>query len=107
MTSHPSIFRKGTLIEIPDVALKSSRRSSGRRNQVVELKPRLVAVCIREDAHAKCIVDWLLQKELVLERDRVVLIHVRLAANGIIGDLTSTNGAKEDAERAKSHELLR
>ncbi|KAJ2611514.1 hypothetical protein EV177_003451 [Coemansia sp. RSA 1804] len=107
MTSHPSIFRKGTLIEIPDVALKSSRRSSGRRNQVVELKQRLVAVCIKEDAHAKRIVNWLLQKELVLERDRVVLIHVRLAANGIIGDLTSTNGAKEDAERAKSHELLR
>ncbi|KAJ2215129.1 hypothetical protein EV179_002497 [Coemansia sp. RSA 487] len=105
--SHPPIFRKGTLIEIPEVSPNTPRRRKSRRGQIAELKPRLVAVCIKDDAHSKRIIDWLLQKELVPERDRIVLINVRIAANGIIGDLTSTNSAKEDTQRTQSHDLLR
>ncbi|KAJ2855619.1 hypothetical protein GGI22_004072 [Coemansia erecta] len=106
-TSHPPIFRKGTLIEIPEVSPNIPRRRKSRHGQRAELKTRLVAVCIKDDAHSKRTIDWLLQKELVPERDRIVLIHVRIAANGMIGDLTSKNGAKEDAERTRSHGLLR
>ncbi|KAJ2559390.1 hypothetical protein EV175_000363 [Coemansia sp. RSA 1933] len=105
--SHPPIFRKGTIIEIPEVSPDALRRRKSRHGQRAELKPRLVAVCIKDDVHSKNIIDWLLRKELVPERDRVVLIHVRIAANGMIGDLVSTNGAKEDAQRTQSHELLR
>ncbi|KAI9500246.1 hypothetical protein BX070DRAFT_230450 [Coemansia spiralis] len=106
-TSHPAIFRKGTLIEIPEVTPQTAQRRRSHHSQIAALKPRLVAICIKEDAHCERIIDWALQKELVPGRDSVVLIHVRLAANSIVGDLVSTNSAKEDAERIRSHELLR
>ncbi|KAJ2059921.1 hypothetical protein GGI17_004123 [Coemansia sp. S146] len=105
--SHPAIFRKGTLIDIPDNPLRASHRRRESRLPGATLKPRLVAIGIKDDAQAKPVIDWVLQNELVLGRDRVVLLHVRQAANGIIGDLTSTNRAKEDVERERSHELLR
>ncbi|KAJ1955833.1 hypothetical protein GGI12_005466, partial [Dipsacomyces acuminosporus] len=53
------------------------------------------------------VVGWALEKELVPERDSVVLLHVRQAANGMIGDLTASNGSKEDGERQRSHQLLK
>ncbi|KAJ2491827.1 hypothetical protein IWW37_002026 [Coemansia sp. RSA 2050] len=105
--SHPAIFRKGTLIDIPDNPQHSSHRRRGSRLPGATLKPRLVAISIKNDSQAKPIIDWALQNELVLGRDRIVLLHVRQAANSMIGDLTSTNRAKEVAEREKSHELLR
>ncbi|KAJ2810339.1 hypothetical protein GGI24_007037 [Coemansia furcata] len=105
--SHPAIFRKGTLIEIPDNPQRPSHRRRESRLPGAMLKPRLVAIGIKDDAQAKHVIDWALQNELVLGRDRVILLHVRQAANGIIGDLTSTNMAKEEAEREKSHALLR
>ncbi|KAJ2306115.1 hypothetical protein IWW55_000467 [Coemansia sp. RSA 2706] len=106
VVSHPSIFRKGTLIEIPEVSPRSPQRRR-RRSQAGALRSRLVAVCIKNDAQAENIVEWVLQNELVPNRDQVVLINVRQAANSLIGDLTMANNAKEDAERLRSHELLR
>ncbi|KAJ2020118.1 hypothetical protein H4S03_006511 [Coemansia sp. S3946] len=105
--SHPAIFRKGTLIDIPDNPQRASHRRRESRLPGATLKPRLVAIGIKDDVQAKSVIDWVLENELVLGRDRVVLLHVRQAANGIIGDLTSTNRAKEDVERERSHELLR
>ncbi|KAJ2000704.1 hypothetical protein GGI04_000868 [Coemansia thaxteri] len=107
--SHPSIFRKGTLIEIPDSPQRAQQRRKDKdhRAPVSALKPRLVAICIKDDVQAKYVIDWVAQNELVIGRDRIVLLHVRQAINGIIGDLTLTNSAKEDAEREKSHGLLR
>ncbi|KAJ2819001.1 hypothetical protein IWW50_005618 [Coemansia erecta] len=106
-TSHPSIFRTGTLIEIPDVPPRGVQRRARRKSQVSNLRSRLVAVCIKDDVQAERVVDWVLQNELVPGRDQVVLVNVRQAANGIVGDLTVSNGAKDDAERERSHELLR
>ncbi|KAJ2162245.1 hypothetical protein GGF46_000862 [Coemansia sp. RSA 552] len=105
--SHTPIFRKGTLIEIPEVAPKASHRRRPSRGQAPAPHPRLVAVCIKGDAQAALVIDWVLRNELVSDRDRIVLINVRQAANGIIGDLTLTNSTKDDAERTRSHELLR
>ncbi|KAJ2684810.1 hypothetical protein IWW39_004676 [Coemansia spiralis] len=105
--SHPAIFRKGTLIDIPDNPQRSSHRRRESRLPGATLKPRLVAIGIKDDSQAKPIIDWALQNELVLGRDRIVLLHVRQAANGMISDLTSMNRAKEVTEREKSHELLR
>ncbi|KAJ2703581.1 hypothetical protein FB645_003850 [Coemansia sp. IMI 203386] len=105
--SHPQIFRKGTLIDIPDESPSALQDRRTRRKQDVQRKQRLVAICIKDDAQAQPVVDWALQNELVPKRDIVVLIHVRQAANGIIGDLISTNNAKEIAERDRSHDLLR
>ncbi|KAJ1719881.1 hypothetical protein LPJ53_005425 [Coemansia erecta] len=105
--SHPQIFRKGTLIEIPDAPPKGSRSRRSRKGQLSTPKQRLVAICIKDDAQAEQVIEWALQNELVPKRDNVVLIHVRQAANGIIGDLISTNNAKEIAERDRSHGLLR
>ncbi|KAJ2369456.1 hypothetical protein IW150_005151, partial [Coemansia sp. RSA 2607] len=105
--SHPQIFRKGTLIEIPDVSPKSSRTRRSRKDQSATPKQRLVAICIKDDTQAKHVIEWALQNELVPKRDNVVLVHVRQAANGIIGDLVSTNNTKEIVERDRSHELLR
>ncbi|KAJ1825743.1 hypothetical protein LPJ56_002526, partial [Coemansia sp. RSA 2599] len=106
--SHPQIFRKGTLIDIPDESPSASQeRRARRKKQAAERKQRLVAICIKDDAQAQHVVDWALQNELDPRRDNVVLIHVRQAANGIIGDLISTNNAKEIAERDRSHGLLR
>ncbi|KAJ1647739.1 hypothetical protein LPJ64_000917 [Coemansia asiatica] len=105
--SHPQIFRKGTLIEIPDESPSASQDHRARRKRPPERKQRLVAICIKDDAQAQRVVDWALQSELVPKRDTVALIHVRQAANGIIGDLISTNNAKEIAERDRSHGLLR
>ncbi|PIA15634.1 hypothetical protein COEREDRAFT_24314, partial [Coemansia reversa NRRL 1564] len=68
---------------------------------------RLVAVCIKDNVQAEYVAGWVLQNELVLGRDNVVLINVRAAANSIIGDLTLSNSAKDDAERTRSHALLR
>ncbi|KAJ2496906.1 hypothetical protein IWW47_003718 [Coemansia sp. RSA 2052] len=106
-TSHPAIFRKGTLIEIPDNPQRVSHRRKESRLPGATLKPRLVAIGIKNDEQAKYVISWALQNELVLGRDRVVLLHVRQAANGLIGDLTATNRGKEDAERERSHGLLR
>ncbi|KAJ2848777.1 hypothetical protein IWW36_003086 [Coemansia brasiliensis] len=102
--THPAIFRKGTLIDIPDVPPKSPQHRSRRKNS--ELRPRLVAICIKDDVQAEYIINWVLENELVLGRDQVVLINVRQATNGIIGDLTMSNNARKDEERAYSHELL-
>ncbi|KAJ2610297.1 hypothetical protein H4S08_003672 [Coemansia sp. RSA 1365] len=106
--SHPSIFRKGTLIEIPGVGPTSPQRQRLRQTvAAVHQKQRLVAVCIKDDSQAEYVASWVLQNELVLGRDNVVLINVRAAANSIIGDLTLSNSAKDDAERTRSHALLR
>ncbi|KAJ2127586.1 hypothetical protein GGF48_003215, partial [Coemansia sp. RSA 921] len=74
-TSHPSIFRTGTLIEIPDIPSQNAPRRGRRKSQLSELKPRLVAICIKADAQAEYIIDWVLQNELVPGRDRVVLVN--------------------------------
>ncbi|KAJ2744208.1 hypothetical protein GGI20_003169 [Coemansia sp. BCRC 34301] len=106
-TSHPAIVRKGTVIEVPDNPQHVSHRRGESRLPGAGLKPRLVAIGIKDDEQAKYVVLWSLQNELVLGRDRVVLLHVRQAANGIVGDLTATNSSKEDVERERSHGLLR
>ncbi|KAJ2629512.1 hypothetical protein IW137_005165, partial [Coemansia sp. RSA 1287] len=92
---------------IPDIPSQNAPRRGRRKSQLSELKPRLVAICIKADAQAEYIIDWVLQNELVPGRDRVVLVNVRQAANGIIGDLTVSNASKDNAERARSHDLLR
>ncbi|KAI9482369.1 hypothetical protein LPJ78_004014 [Coemansia sp. RSA 989] len=102
--THPAIFRKGTLIDIPDVPPRSPQHRS--RRKISELQPRLVAICIKDDAQAEYIINWALENELVLGRDRVVLVNVRQATNGIIGDLTMSNNARKDEERVRSHEML-
>ncbi|KAJ1899678.1 hypothetical protein LPJ66_001962 [Kickxella alabastrina] len=106
-TSHPHIFRKGTLIEIPDVPPKPLQSRPSRRGKTAAPKQRLVAICIKNDDQAKYVIEWVLETELIPRRDNVVLIHVRQAANGIVGDLILTNNAKEVAERDRSHGILR
>ncbi|KAJ2077637.1 hypothetical protein H4R24_005016 [Coemansia sp. RSA 988] len=106
--SHPQIFRKGTLIEIPEVGPASLQHQRSRQVEApARQKQRLVSVCIKNDSQAEYISSWVLQNELVLGRDSVVLVNVRAAANSIIGDLTLSNSARDDAERAQSHALLR
>ncbi|KAI7827826.1 hypothetical protein BX661DRAFT_182558, partial [Kickxella alabastrina] len=100
--SHPHIFRKGTLIEIPDVLPKPLQSRPSRRGKTAALKQRLVAICIKNDDQAKYVIEWVLETELIPRRDNVVLIHVRQAANGIVGDLILTNNAKEVAERDRT-----
>ncbi|KAJ2799708.1 hypothetical protein H4R20_004329 [Coemansia guatemalensis] len=106
--SHPPIFRKGTLIEILEAGPTRSQRQKPRQVEAAaRQKQRLVAVCIKDDAQAEYVSSWVLQNELMLGRDNVVLVNVRAAANSIIGDLTLSNSAKDDAERTQSHALLR
>ncbi|KAJ2721591.1 hypothetical protein GGI07_003882 [Coemansia sp. Benny D115] len=109
--SHPEIFKKGTLIDIPDApdapASGDAARRKHRSSRSAPIKQRLVAICVKDDAQAEHVVDWALQNELTPKRDKVAIINVRQAANGLIGDLVSTNNAKDEAEREKSHGLLR
>ncbi|KAJ1942016.1 hypothetical protein FBU59_003328 [Linderina macrospora] len=109
--SHPTIFRKGTLIEIPDidpqgvVAGQSRRRASNTTR--TPLPERFVAIAIKDCDQTESIIHWSIRKILIPDRDKVVLIHVRPAVNGLIGDLTAVNSSKEAVEREKSHDLLR
>lgn len=118
--SHPSIFRKGTLIEIPDAPTGRDQhpkeetnthaqvnRRQSRRGRDARMKRRKVAICIKNEEQAEHVIGWTLKNELMLERDSVILVHVRQAANGIVGDLTTSNNSKETTERDKSHGLLR
>ncbi|KAJ1878070.1 hypothetical protein LPJ57_003619, partial [Coemansia sp. RSA 486] len=52
-TSHPQIFRKGTLIDIPDESPSALQDRRTRRKQDVQRKQRLVAICIKDDAQAQ------------------------------------------------------
>ncbi|KAJ1726579.1 hypothetical protein LPJ61_005091 [Coemansia biformis] len=106
-TGHPAIFRQGTVVEIPEGLPSSPRAGREHRGRAVARPQRLVAICIKDGAQAEFLTYWALQNELVLGRDHVVLINVRVAATGMLGDLINTNNDKDDAERARSHALLR
>ncbi|ORX74192.1 hypothetical protein DL89DRAFT_202430, partial [Linderina pennispora] len=68
---------------------------------------RFVAIAIKDSPQTIDIIEWAIRQALVPGRDKVVLINVRPAVNGLIGDLVSSNSDKEVAEREKSHELLK
>ncbi|KAJ1939817.1 hypothetical protein EC988_007210, partial [Linderina pennispora] len=73
--SHPSIFRKGTLIEIPDVEPRGMPSGKSRRRDSdstkTPLPERFVAIAIKDCEQTDCIISWSIQKILVPNRDKV------------------------------------
>ncbi|KAJ2715972.1 hypothetical protein H4R19_000903 [Coemansia spiralis] len=106
-TSHPPIFRQGTVVDIIEGPSTSPPVRKTTRERTPARKQRLVAICIKDEAQAEYLTCWALQNELVVGRDNVILVNVRRSAMGMLGDLTGANGTTENDDRVRSHALLR